>query len=305
MKRLKKISVVLGAALLAAGILTGCGSKKAAQDDTLTVQFVPTNNDGSMEAKAKPFAEYLSTKLNRKVNVTLATDYSTIVEAMASGKVDVGIMPPTAYVQARNQNAAKALLSSQLGGYDRETGLPVDEMRSSFKGEILVKADSGINSLADLKGKKIATLSPSSASGYVYPVVELAKAGIDVTKDVTLTTVNDIPSEMTAVLNGQQDACFVFEGARNVFGSSFKDNDVMKDLKVLYLTEADIPNDAIAVQPDMDQDLQDQVKAAFLAMPEDEAGSEAMALWGHKGYEEAKESNYDTNAAFVEEAANM
>ena len=43
-----------------------------------------------MEAKTKPFAEYLEEKLGRKVEVTLATDYSTIVEAMASGKVDLG-----------------------------------------------------------------------------------------------------------------------------------------------------------------------------------------------------------------------
>ena len=57
----------------------------ASAEGTLNVQFVPTNNDGSMEAKTGPFADYLSEKLDMDVNVTLATDYSTIVEAMASG----------------------------------------------------------------------------------------------------------------------------------------------------------------------------------------------------------------------------
>ena len=80
-----------------------------------------------------------------------------------------------------------------------------------------------------------------------------------------MTTVNDIPSEITAVLNGQMDAAFVFEGARNVFASKFSDNDLMKDLKVLYLTEGDIPNDAIAVQPDMDKELKAKSKS-FLGM---------------------------------------
>ena len=78
----KKVVVcmaVLGLGLLA---LAGCGKKEASADaKELNVQFVPTNNDGSMEAKAKPFAQYLSEKLGCKVNVTLATDYSTIVEA--------------------------------------------------------------------------------------------------------------------------------------------------------------------------------------------------------------------------------
>ncbi|WP_291290982.1 phosphate/phosphite/phosphonate ABC transporter substrate-binding protein [Enterococcus sp.] len=288
--------------------LTGCASGNSKQEDTakekLVVQFVPTNNDGSMEAKAKPFADYLSKKLDREVEVTLATDYSTIVEAMASGQVDIGIMPPAAYVQAKDMDAAEAILTSQLGDYDQETGLPLEgQLTNTFKGEILVRADSGLNKLTDLKGKKIATLSPNSASGYIYPVAELKDAGVDPTTEATLTTVNDIPSEITAVLNGQMDAAFVFEGARNVFASSFSDNDLFKDLKVLYLTEGDIPNDAIAVQPKMDDALKKEIKDVFLNMKDDEEGAEAMSLWGHQGYEEAADSAYDTIREYTEKAA--
>ena len=36
-----------------------------------------------------------------------------------------------------------------------------------------MRADSGLESLEDLKGKRIATLSPNSASGYIYPVAEM------------------------------------------------------------------------------------------------------------------------------------
>lgn len=276
----------------------------ASAEGTLNVQFVPTNNDGSMEAKTGPFADYLSEKLGMDVNVTLATDYSTIVEAMASGKVDLGIMPPAAYVQARNLDAAEAILSSQLVKYDEDTEEPIEgEYTSTFKGEVLVKADSDMESLEDLKGKKIATLSPNSASGYIYPVAEMKDLGIDPLTDCTLTTVNDIPSEMTAVLNGQQDACFVFQGARYVFSSKFTDYDLYKDLKVLYLTEGDIPNDAIAVQPSMDDDLKAQIKDVFLNMANDEEGKEAMSLWGHTGYGEADESAYDTIEAYTDKAA--
>lgn len=301
--KLKRVMAGILCAGMATVALAGCGSKKS-EEKTLNVQFVPTNNDGSMEAKAKPFADYLTEKLGCKVNVTLATDYSTIVEAMSSGKVDLGIMPPAAYVQARDMGAAKAILTSQLGEYDQETGLPVEgEMTGTFKGEVLVKADSDIQTLEDLKGKKIATLSPNSASGYIYPVAEMKEAGIDPATDCTLTTVNDIPSEMTAVLNGQQDACFVFEGARVVFSSKFEGYDLMNDLRVLYLTEGDIPNDAIAVRPDMDDEMKEKIKETFLNMPNDEQGAEAMSLWGHKGYEEATEEAYDTIKAYTEKAA--
>ena len=305
--RFKQVAKGIMGVMLAVA-LTGCASGNSKQEDAakekLVVQFVPTNNDGTMEAKAKPLAEYLSKKLDRQVDVTLATDYSTIVEAMASGQVDIGIMPPAAYVQAKDMDAAEAILTSQLGDYDQETGLPLEgQLTNTFKGEILVRADSGLNELTDLKGKKIATLSPNSASGYIYPVAEMKDAGVDPTTEATLTTVNDIPSEITAVLNGQMDAAFVFEGARNVFASSFADNDLFKELKVLYLTEGDIPNDAIAVQPKMDDALKKEIKDVFLNMKDDEEGAEAMSLWGHQGYEEAADSAYDTIREYTEKAA--
>lgn len=276
----------------------------AQEEKALEVQFVPTNNDGSMEARALPLAEYLSEALGREVKVTLATDYTTIVQAMASGQVDLGIMPPAAYVQARDLGSAKAILTSVLGKFDDETGLPVEgETTGAFQGEILVKADSDLKELSDLVGKKIATLSPNSASGYIYPVAEMINAGIDINKDVTLTTVNDIPSEITAVLNGQQDAAFVFEGARIVFSGAFPDNDLMKELRVLYLTEGEIPNDAIAVQPDMDEELQEAIKQAFLTMGDTEAGLDIMSLWSHQGYTEVDEATYDQIKEYTEIAA--
>ena len=74
-------------------------------------------------------------------------------------------------------------------------------------------------------------------------------------------------------------------------------------VKVLYLTEGDIPNDAIAVQPSMDDDLKAQIKDVFLNMADDEEGKEAMSLWGHTGYGEADESAYDTIEAYTDKAA--
>ena len=308
MKTRRFLLVMLLACLL---MTSACSSNSKGSDEadsseettSLTVQFVPTNNDGSMDAKVKPFEEYLSNALGCEVTVTMATDYSTIVEAMASGKVDIGIMPPAAYVQARSQGAAKAILSSSLTDYDENEQPISGSTANSFKGEVLVRADSDMTGLADLKGKTIATLSANSASGYIYPVAEMKDLGIDPTTDCTIVTVNDIPSEITAVLNGQADAAFVFEGARYVFSSKFENNDLFADLKVLYLTEGDIPNDAIAVLPTMSEEMQEKVKEVFLNMANDEDGKEAMTMWGHTAYTEADEAAYDTIEAYIEKAA--
>lgn len=300
-KVMKSFLSVLAIGSVAATAITPAVT--AQDEEPLEVQFVPTNNDGSMEAQAEPFANYLSEALGREVNVTLAVDYTTIVEAMASGQVDLGIMPPAAYVQARELGAAEAILTSVLGKYDDETGEPVEgETTGSFQAEILVRADSELETLEDLVGTNIATLSPTSASGYIYPVAEMKEAGIDVTSDVTLTPVNDIPSALTSVLNGQQDAAFSFEGTRYVFNDAFEE-DLTDVLRVLYLTEGEIPNDAIAVQPAMDEDLKETIKEVFLNMADDEEGAAAMSMWSHLGYTEVDEAVYDTVRDYTEIAA--
>ena len=69
----------------------------------LTVQFMPSQNADTLEAKAKPLEKLLSKKLDIPVKVSVSTNYNTIVEAMKSKKVDVGFLPPTAYTLAHDQ----------------------------------------------------------------------------------------------------------------------------------------------------------------------------------------------------------
>ena len=146
---------------------------------SLSIQFVPTNTE-TADATTAAFSAYMSKLLGVPVKVTVATGYNAIVEAMESGTVDVGIMPPATYAQAREMGVAKAILSSTLGDYDQVTELPIDgTVVGNFKAEVLVRADSGIEGYEGLVGKTIAYLGPASASGYIYPVAEMKKAGLD------------------------------------------------------------------------------------------------------------------------------
>ena len=79
---------------------------------TLNVQFVPSQNADTLEAKAKPLEKLLSDKLNIPVKVSISTNYNTIVEAMASKQVDVGFLPPTAYVLAHMKRSCKCNFTS-------------------------------------------------------------------------------------------------------------------------------------------------------------------------------------------------
>ena len=271
--------------------------------DELSIQFVPTNTE-TADATTAEFAAYMSDLLGIPVKVTAATSYNAIVEAMESGTVQVGIMPPATYSQARDMGIAKAILSSTLTDYDQETEelLPGTSV-GSFKAEVLARADSGINGYEDLVGKTVAYLGASSASGYIYPVAEMKMAGIDI-DDVNWVNITSVTSAILAVCNGQADACFTFEGSRTVFKDAVMDDsgnpyDLFEVLKVVKLSDGDIPNDAIAVITSLPDETVDAVRDAFLAMAADEDGLALMQTWNHNGYVEADEAAYDTIAAYI------
>ncbi len=61
-----------------------------------------------------------------------------------------------------------------------------NKLVDSYKSEILVKKDSKIKSLKDLKGKKIALQDVTSTAGYTFPLAMLTEAGINATKDMKI-----------------------------------------------------------------------------------------------------------------------
>ncbi len=155
-------------------------AKKKVSLKELNVQFVPSSQADTIQAKAKPLEKLLKKQLGIPVHVTISTDYNTIVEAMGSKKVDMGFLPPDAYVQAHKQYKAKVILQSERYGINdkKNDGSNTDKLVSYYRAMVLVKKDSKIKSIKDLKGKKIAVQDTTSDSGYLFPAVDLYNKGV-------------------------------------------------------------------------------------------------------------------------------
>lgn len=299
MFKLKKIVAIGTSMVIAAGLLSACGSKDASTDSSaesyvpkeLTVQFVPSQNAGTLEAKAKPLEKLLSDKLDIPVKVSVSTDYNTIIEAMASKKVDIGFLPPTAYVMAHDKKAANVLLQAQRFGVNDKTGQPTTELVDFYKSMFIVKKDSNINSIEDLKGKKIAFQDVTSSAGYVWPAASLMDAKIDPTKDVQGVTVKGHDQAVVALLNGDVDAAVIFQDARNIVKKDYPS--VFEDTKVLKFTQK-IPNDTISVRADMDKDWVKKIQDAFVEIGKDEEGHQIIKdIYSHEGYTPSEDSVFD------------
>lgn len=293
--------IVVGAlALLTATVATACSSNNSSKTSSstgytpkkvLNVQFVPSSQASTLEAKAKPLESLLKKELGIPVKVTVSTSNNSLVEAMSSHQVDVGFLPPDAYVLAHKRKIADVLLQAERYGYDEPSGKMNKTLMDKYRAMVVVKKGSKIKSWKDLKGKKIAVQESSSTSGYVYPVAELYKKGLNVVKDSTLTQVQGHDQSVLAVYNGDVDAAFVFADARNI---AAKDTpQVMKDVVPIYFTKW-IPNDTISVRSDMSQAYRTKLKKAFKNLMKTEKGKKIMSsIYSHMGYKDSKDSKFD------------
>lgn len=291
---------------LAAGVLAGCGSSSSDTSSNasegyepkeLTVQFVPSQSADTLEAKAKPLEDLLSDELGIPVKVSVSTNYNTIIEAMSSKQVDVGFLPPTAYVLAKEKGAADVILQAQRKGLN-EDGSETDELVDFYKSIFVVKSDSGIDSVADLKGKKIAFQDVTSSAGYVWPAASLLDNDIDPLKDVQGVTVKGHDQAIISLLNGDVDAAAVFQDARNIVKTDYPT--VFNDTKVISFTE-EIPNDTVSVRSDMTDEWKKKLQDAFIAIGKSEEGYEIVRdIYTHEGYVVSDDSKFDIVRDYAE-----
>jgi phosphonate transport system substrate-binding protein len=143
-----------------------CWNVARAQARELRVVFIAYENPDQLLEDVRPVVAYLEGKLGRKVRPFVATDYAGVVEALKNETADVGFMGPLQYLLAHEQAGAQAILGEVYNG------------QPWYVARIFVRKDSGIRTLADLRGKTIAFVDPLSSSGYLYPLEAFRRAGL-------------------------------------------------------------------------------------------------------------------------------
>jgi len=288
----KFLSALLVVTLVLAVSACGNDDSDYINPDVLEVQLIPSRDAAVLDAQRGPLEELLAAELDMDVNVTIATDYNALIEGMASEQIHVGLLATTAYVLAHDEGAANVILKSLRYDVDDNGNLLTDQpLVSGYKSQLVVGADSGIETLADLVGKRIAISSFTSTSGFVWPANLLADNGIDPENDVTWVNAGGHDNAILAIINGDADAAFTFKDARTLVVGDYPDiND-----RVLFLQDTTIiPNDTISVIPNLDPDLVERITQAFLDIAADPVGSQIIDdIYSHKGYAVATDEEYE------------
>jgi len=258
--------------------------------------FVPSTDSQKVLGSGQPLADLLTKVTGLMFQVSVPTSYAAVIEAMGAENVDIGWLAPFAYVLARDKFQSEVILSSVRGG------------SKTYTGQIIVHADSDINSIEGLKGKKFAFVDPGSASGFLYPNALLASKGIDYKTAFSETLfAGGHDKVIIAVYNKQVDGGATFGDSVEGVPTDARTNvvstlaDVMTKVKVIEKTPP-IPNDTVSVRKGLPSALVTQIREGLLAVAGTPDGKGLLnTLYRIDGLALAEDKEYDSvrNAAKV------
>ncbi len=243
---------------------------------SLGLGVVSVYNPRLMYLKYQPLVDYLTGATGTPWNLVVVPSYERLVRDLCSGKLTGAWLGPFAY--ARAQAACKVLPVVKL----------VTGGKPTYRGLIMVRADSPLKNLPDLAGKRIGFGPPMASASYLEARATLVDAGLRPGVDVACRHYAHQEEAARAVLRGEVDAC----GIRENVGVKY----TRRGLRILARTE-EIPGFLIAVAPGSDPALQEElIRALVLGPGKDPATAERIRGWDEElagGFLPASDSDYD------------
>ena len=310
--------------------------------DTIVVRFIPSNAalaDPVMLLKLKGIELMLEEQIPQyDFDVDVTTSYETLIEGMNSGQIHIGFLTSQqyAFMTVENPGKVEVLLTSVRNAYAAQIDNDGKEIKDvntlianindddylgalntevkvgAYYSMLVVKTEdylAGLDTLADLVGKKVGVGSVTSGSGYVYPAVLLHENGLKFVTDAAdgvdeiqaVTIAGGHQSQLMAVLNGDVDAAFAFWDARvgtTAFDAynAVEGQNAFHDLKVIGLSTG-IYNDTISAVSTLTDDLKAKIQQAFIDIIATDAGKQALTVYNHTGYLVAHDEDYDGERA--------
>lgn len=220
--------------------------------DSINVGMIPDAGatQVSLEDKA-PLRMYLGRVLGRPVNLIIPTNYNATVEALGNGSLDFAYLGGLTYIKAHARYEVVPLVQ-------RSSDL-------QFHSYFITAANSGIHSLADLKGKTFAFGDINSTSGHLMPYLEMRQAGLNPDTDLKYRYTGSHPATAKAVESGAADAGALDESVYNSMVSESKLDS--NKVRVFYTSKPFVDYVWVA-RKDIDQATQEKFAQALINLKE-------------------------------------
>jgi len=252
------------------GFIPGGCTTETKRGSRVVIGLNPSERTENVSRNARILDSLIERRTGIDVEVFIAHDYSGLVEAMRGGTIDLAFFAPVSYVFAERIAGAQVLLKAERRG------------QSYYYGCIIVNADSGIRSLEELRGRDIAWVDPTSASGHIFPKAGLVERGIDPdTYFGRQTFAGGHDAVLLSVVNGTVTAGATYANdTAGVDGSwtQLGDGSLARHVRPIYFSRP-IPGDNLAAsRKAMDEmpEVVERIRRGVLALGGDSAGRRLM-----------------------------
>lgn len=273
-----KIKLILQAVTLtviALIIPTNSSNASSKSDpDTLKVALLPDENAATLIKDNKGLQKYLSKKLNKKIELIVTTDYSSMIEAARNERIDLAYFGPLSYVIAKDKSKITPFAARLKDG------------STTYKSCLIGNTKAGIKSYKDLRNKTVALGDPASTSSRLFPQLTLADSGLIAKRDYKLVFVGAHDAVALSVQTGNAQggglSCPIYE-------SLVKKGRIDTTKIILLGKTAPIPQYPWTMRSNLNPKLKQKIVATFLGIKD----KSILKAYGADGFAAVKDSDYN------------
>ncbi|MFH1464415.1 MAG: phosphate/phosphite/phosphonate ABC transporter substrate-binding protein [Pseudomonadota bacterium] len=219
----------------------------------LTLAFDSVSSDLDEQAWA-PLTARVEQATGLLIEVQRHDGYGDIVDAITAGRADLALLPPLAYVQAREEAAGlEPLVHALVHG------------KTTYSAYLFVRRDAPVETAADLRGRRVAFVDELSTSGFLFPYAALLDVGLDPARDLgAVAFTGDHVASLRALTEGRVDAAASFADALPwARAQAASEGWELPELRVL-VHAGRIPLDVLCAGPSLGAPLREQVREVLL-----------------------------------------
>ena len=223
---------------------------KLLDPSTLIFSYTPVEDPSVYENVFTEFMDYLAKMTGKKVKWYGAESYAAQVEAMRSGRLHVAGI-----------STGPTVFGVNLAGYVPIAIMGKADGRFGYRLQLITHKDSDIKKVSDMKGRKIAHVTPSSNSGNQAPRALFKSLGVVPDKDYKVIYSGKHDNSILGVANKDYDAAPVASSVLD----RMADKGVVKksDLRVIWQSRL-FPTTSYGYVYNLKPSLQKQITEAFL-----------------------------------------
>ncbi len=255
--------------------------KSANDERTLRLLLVPEKNSFEQRRRYKYITEYLSQKMEMNVIVEIMANYGEISVAFQEGRADAGFFGSFSYVLTHVKSGIEPIARPEwLDG------------SSTYRGYIFVRKDSGIETVEDMKGKRLVLVDRATTAGYIFQLYYFKYYGINSLNDYfsKISYARSHDAAAWAVYSGEAD----IGGAKNHIFNSLEEKYPDFKKQMLILAESpEVPSNGLAVRKDLNPALKLRLKTLLLGLHETDEGRTVLKNFEATRFVETTDDDYE------------